>query len=98
MIVVIARLKTKKGSRNDAIRASSESIEATRKEKGCVYYELFAATENETDLAFVEKWESADSLRAHLNSDQMKKAQADRAPYLDGQLDIQVFDAANISL
>jgi quinol monooxygenase YgiN len=98
MIVVIARFKTKKGSRDAAVRASRESIDATRKEKGCIYYELFAAAENETDLVFVEKWENADSLRAHLNSDQMKKAQADRDPHLDGPSDIQVFEAAEISL
>jgi quinol monooxygenase YgiN len=96
--MVIAKFKTKKGSREDAVRASRESIEATRKEKGCIYYELFAATENETNLVFVEKWEDLDSLRAHLASDQMKKAQAARAPYLDGPADVQVFEAVPTNL
>ncbi|MDR1481430.1 MAG: antibiotic biosynthesis monooxygenase [Synergistaceae bacterium] len=98
MIVVIARLKAKKGLREDAVRASYESIEATRKEKGCISYELFASAENETDLAFVEKWEDADSLRAHLNTEQLKKAQDARAPFLSGPMDVQAFEAAPLSL
>ena len=43
-------------------------IEPTRKEAGCIKYELLQNQADPTDFTFVEEWESADLLELHLGS------------------------------
>ena len=49
-------------------------IEPTRKEKGCIKYELLQNQADPTDFTFVEEWESADLLELHLGSTHIQEA------------------------
>ncbi|MDF0554552.1 putative quinol monooxygenase [Kamptonema sp. UHCC 0994] len=55
-------------------------IEPTRKEQGCIIYELLQNTTNPTDFTFVEEWESDALLDAHLASTHIQAA----LPKLEG--------------
>ncbi len=46
-------------------------IEPTRKEKGCISYELLQNTDDPADFTFVEEWESREDLQVHLKSDHL---------------------------
>lgn len=65
MIYVIATLTAKPGAL-EALRAPAAAcIAETRKEKGCLGYELFESLEDPTKLVFVEMWETREDLTAH---------------------------------
>lgn len=65
MIYVIATITIKPGSL-EALRAPAAACMAeTRKEKGCVSYELFSSVADPDRLVFVEKWETREDLTAH---------------------------------
>jgi quinol monooxygenase YgiN len=66
---VVARIKALP-DKTDAVRSIlSELIEPTRKEAGCVTYELLQNKSDPTDFTFVEEWESDTALEAHAVSD-----------------------------
>ncbi|MET4482183.1 putative quinol monooxygenase [Bradyrhizobium sp. F1.13.3] len=72
MVFVIATLAVKPEAKADLIAASKDAIAATRKEKGCVSYDLFESTFDPNKLTFVEEWESPDCLPLHSKSDHMR--------------------------
>lgn len=40
-------------------------IEASKKEKGCISYQLYQAIANEYDYAMIEQWESQQAIESH---------------------------------
>lgn len=80
MIYVIANLTVAPDKREAVLAAARPAIAETRKEQGCVSYELFQSAENPNEMVFVERWESRDALNAHARSDHFRvwrKATAD---------------------
>ena len=73
--------------------------EATRKEKGCIRYELFLSCEDDVTLQFVEEWTDLDSLRAHLKSPHLAEFKKKRKSKADttGAI-LKLFDAKEVSL
>jgi quinol monooxygenase YgiN len=51
-------------------------IEPTRKENGCISYELYQDTVNPGKFTFIENWESKAHLDVHLKTPHMAKAGA----------------------
>lgn len=49
-------------------------IEPTRKEKGCISYELYQDTTNPGIFSFIEEWESKELLDVHLKSPHLTAA------------------------
>ncbi|MDR1885591.1 MAG: antibiotic biosynthesis monooxygenase [Synergistaceae bacterium] len=99
MIIVHASMNAKPGQRDKLIEALRPCVDATRKEDGCISYSLFAKTEDEIGLMFVEQWESKDALRKHLATDHFKRMKEDRMPYAaDGDNPIVLFEAKQESL
>ncbi|TRY77145.1 hypothetical protein TCAL_12513 [Tigriopus californicus] len=54
---------------------AKKCMEATRKEPGCLHYELFhdIADETKTKLAMIEHWESKEALMEHAKSAHVKE-------------------------
>ena len=74
MIHVIAIITAKPGQREAILEAARANIPAVRAEAGCIEYGLatdaegigkFQARLGPDSFAVVEKWESADALKAH---------------------------------
>ena len=68
-IVVVGSLKAKPGKEDDTRDALGGLVAPTHAEDGCILYALHQGTEDPTRFAFVERWESAEKLQAHLGSD-----------------------------
>ncbi|MCT7949679.1 antibiotic biosynthesis monooxygenase [Ancylothrix sp. C2] len=51
-----------------------ELLEPTRKETGCIFYDLMQNQTNPAEFVFVEEWESEADLQAHLTSDHIQEA------------------------
>jgi quinol monooxygenase YgiN len=70
---LIVNVQVKKGEQKKFLAAAKPCIEATRKEKGCVLYELQQDSEDATKFVFVEKWKSVKALESHFGEDHVKK-------------------------
>jgi quinol monooxygenase YgiN len=98
MIVVTSTFKSLPGKREKIVELSRPAVEATRKEKGCIRYELFLSSEDDVTLQFVEEWTDLDSLRAHLKSSHLAAFKEQRKDSVDEGGVLKVFEAKEISL
>ena len=63
-------------------------IEPTRKEQGCISYELYQDVTNPGRFTFIENWESRELLEVHLGSPHLKAAAAAFGTILTKELSI----------
>ncbi len=68
MIVVIATIRARKGSETEMLGALRKLVPETRKEKGCIQYDLHISVEDPASFAFYERWLDKAALDAHLQS------------------------------
>jgi quinol monooxygenase YgiN len=67
-ITVVATFQARPG-KETALRAALTGLLApTRKETGCINYDLHQSTENPADFLFHENWTSRELLEIHLKS------------------------------
>ncbi|MEW6496150.1 MAG: putative quinol monooxygenase [Cyanobacteriota bacterium] len=66
-------------------------VEPTRKEEGCLVYELLQNQKDSTDFTFVEEWESQELLDAHLASAHIAEAVSQLNGLLAAAPDIRVY-------
>jgi len=80
MINVIASVRVKAGRRSDFLEIFKSNVPKVREEKGCIEY--FPAVDVDTGLppqildengvTIIEKWDSLEDLRNHLNAPHMQ--------------------------
>lgn len=68
IIVVIAKVEAKQDQLEFVKSEALKLIEPTRKEPGCIEYNLQQDIENPGVFIFVERWESKELLNAHMES------------------------------
>lgn len=66
-------------------------IKETRKEKGCIAYDLNRFAEDGNQYVNYERWASVAALDAHLKAAHTVKLLATVAPFLDGAPEIKVY-------
>jgi quinol monooxygenase YgiN len=71
---VVARIKAKPEKVEEVKNLLSGLIEPTRKESGCVVYELLQNKKDPTDFTFVEEWESESALENHFSTEHIQSA------------------------
>ena len=64
----------------------------TRKEAGCIAYQLLQNAKDPTDFTFVEEWESPEALDEHLKTEHIARALARFPDLLDGEADIRIYN------
>ncbi|MFV0363035.1 MAG: putative quinol monooxygenase [Suipraeoptans sp.] len=69
MIRIIATFNLEPASIDKAIEYAKELVSETRKENGCIQYDLIQADEIPTKLVVLENWETREALDAHSNSE-----------------------------
>ncbi len=74
MIRVVAHIIAKPDKISETRTLLEGFIEPTRKEKGCVLYELHQNTGDPTEFTFIEEWDSEDDLENHLQSRHIESA------------------------
>ena len=84
--------------RAKVIEIARPCLEATRKEEGCLRYELFVSSEDDVTLQFIEEWTDLDSLRAHIKSPHVVTFREQRKSSLDEGGMLKIFEAKEVSL
>lgn len=69
MVIVVAKNFIQEDKINEAIELYKELVEKTRKEQGCIKYELCQDTQNPTILTMIEEWEDRDFLEKHFKTE-----------------------------
>lgn len=71
-LTIVARIEAK-ADKVDLVKTELlKLIEPTRKEEGCIQYDLHQDNSHPELFIFFENWESRELLQAHLNSDHLK--------------------------
>lgn len=70
---IIARLSIKPECIEQIKQASKELITKTRKEEGCLIYNLYQSLENPSDFIFYEKYKNEEATQLHGSSEYLTK-------------------------
>lgn len=68
-LTVIAKIKSHSDKTEFVLENLINMIEPTRKEKGCIDYDLCRDNDDPSIFLFYENWESSNDLDAHMESD-----------------------------
>ena len=88
---VIAKVKARPDKVDELRSVLSSLVEPTRKEPGCLSYNLLQNNEDPTDFALVEEWESKNALESHIAAKHFRDAQAKLAGLVAAKADIRLY-------
>lgn len=98
MIVVISRFRVKPGTKDKVIDIVDKCIGPSRREEGCISYELMTPTDDPNAFAFVEQWRDMQAFRAHTKTPHFAAMRAAREEHLDGPGKLSLFEAIETEL
>jgi quinol monooxygenase YgiN len=90
-VVVIARIRAKPGMENVVREELMGLLEPTRKEAGCINYNLHQSAENPGHFLFHETWGSKDALDRHLESSHIQATVHKGDNIFDGTAEISLW-------
>jgi len=73
VVQTISKIYVKQDSVNEFIELFKAMIEPTKKEAGCIQYDMYQDEEDATILIVLEQWESRESFDQHLESEHFKE-------------------------
>ncbi len=91
MIIVTAMMHVKDGKKEAFILEAKDLISSTRKEDGCINYDLLANTEDENALVMLEQWNDIDTLKKHMKTDHFLQFEVSIEPLLAKGVDIKSY-------
>lgn len=71
-VIILAQLTAKEGEEEVVRKALAAMVGSTRKEEGCICYNLHVSTKNPADFMFYEQWATQAALKAHGQTAHMK--------------------------
>lgn len=86
---VVARFMARKDSIDRVRAALTALVEPSRREQGCVSYELLQNSAGASDLTVVEEWETDASLNCHLETAHFHEATTKLQGILASEPDIR---------
>ena len=72
MVTVVAEMVAKPGREAELTEELLRMVEATRKEDGCVQYDLHVSAEHTGNFVFYENWTTQEALDRHAASEHLK--------------------------
>lgn len=94
MIVVTAEVHVKKEKREEAVRLAREFAASSRREPGCIAYRFYTDLVDPHRFFVFEQWESAEALQAHFETPNMDRFNQRLPALLDGEVEVQRFEAS----
>lgn len=82
-VTVIAYIFAKVGEEKRLRAALLQLVEQTRKEKGCINYDLHESIDDARKFVMYENWESAADLDAHARSAHLREFGLQMRPFLE---------------
>lgn len=96
MIYVIATLHAKEDKQSTLIEGARAVIAATRKEEGCLFYDLHQSVTDPQRLVFVEGWTSRAALAAHFKAPHLEKWRGIAAQCIARPTEVEIITPAGV--
>jgi len=93
MILVAAEILVKEGTQEQFIEIAEKCIAETRKEIGCITYDLLKDTFNQCKFMFFEEWETKEHLDAHMKTAHFEAFAGSIPNLLDEELKVCIYKA-----
>jgi quinol monooxygenase YgiN len=90
MVKVIAKATIKEDKVEGFKSSISELVAETRKEDGCLSYQLFQDVKDKKVLTFIEEWDSMEALERHMNSKHFQEALPKIAAIQEKEMELSV--------
>lgn len=74
MLKLVAKFIVKEDRIEEFKNYAEELVEETRKEEGCISYQLFQDVNDSKILTFIEEWENQEAIDNHNNSKHITEA------------------------
>jgi len=94
-VCVMTRMKAKKGMEEEAEKVTLEFLKKTRREPGCLSYDLFRSRKDiyrkaRTSSYFIlqERWRGMEGIEEHLASEHFKDYMAQKDELFDGEFEV----------
>ena len=95
MIVVVGRVSTDAGKREELVRIGQAVAVASREEPGCISYRVYEDCERPGDFVFVEEWESQAALQEHFRTQHIAEFMRAISGAIVGPPDVKFHDIAS---
>jgi quinol monooxygenase YgiN len=70
---LVVLVKVKEGEDKNLLKLAKPCVAASRKEKGCLRYDVLQDAEHPQQFVFFERWKSVKDLEDHFTTDHFKK-------------------------
>ena len=91
-MVVVAKLKAKKGEEAKMEEALRDMVLKVQQEEGTLAYTLHRSQKDPTQFLFYEKYRDAQALKEHSATPYFKELFTALGPLLDGSPEIEMYD------
>lgn len=92
-IAVTARLVVREGRESEAEKVLAAALEGTRREDGCIAYNLFRCPFNSREKIFIERWRSREDLELHGKQPYILALRESADTLFEGPSDVLIWDA-----
>lgn len=91
-LIVLARFKIQLGKEKEALSELTKLLEATRKEEGCIQYDLHVLQNSPQEFMFYEVWTGLEALEKHRNTKHILDFRACRDEFLAEAPNVTLWD------
>jgi quinol monooxygenase YgiN len=91
-VTVLALAVAKKGSEEEVRKNLLSQVEPTRKEEGCINYDLHQSKDDPTKFMFYENWISKETLSAHAASAHIAQSRLKNEGLLERPIEITIWE------
>lgn len=92
MVKVVAKKHVNEGKVEEVVKLYEELVIASRREEGCIKYELYQDEQDSSILAVIEEWESRKALDKHMNSEHFTRIVPMIAELTSKKSDINIYN------
>jgi len=92
MVKVVAKNCIQEEKINEVIELYKELVEETRKEEGCIKYELYQDTQNPSILTMIEEWEDRSYLERHFKTEHFTRIVPMIGQFLAGDKEVNIYN------
>lgn len=90
MIKIIAKNYIKKDKKDDFLKLAKELIIASRKEDGCIAYDIYESIDGKC-LTFIEEWKDEEAIKSHNSSTHFTAIVPKLGEFVDGEMDVALY-------
>ncbi|MCY6370589.1 putative quinol monooxygenase [Clostridium ganghwense] len=90
MLQTVSKIYVKEEQINEFVEVFKGMIEPTKKEKGCIQYEMYQDEEKPSTLIVLEQWECREDFDNHMKSEHFERIAPKMSEYMTKETEINL--------